>query len=87
MEIVVHPASDNCSLEWVPTMKQVRAHSKGKYNTISSKIDNFVSQLYWTYYVHLPFYIMTSDDAFIVHLLFLSVFSLGIFGIIKYCFL
>ncbi|CCK72163.1 Tsc3p KNAG_0J00810 [Huiozyma naganishii CBS 8797] len=72
---------------WVPTIKQMRAKSGQKRNIVLEKMDAFVSKLYWMYYVHLPFYVMTSDDAFYLHVFFLSIFSLSLFGVIKYCFL
>lgn len=75
------------SMEWVPTNKELKMRSGKKPNILLDKIDGVISKLYWMYYVHLPFYVMTSDDAFYLHLFFLSIFSLSLFGLIKYCFL
>ncbi|SCU80347.1 LADA_0B06744g1_1 [Lachancea dasiensis] len=51
------------------------------------KLSNFGENLYWMYYIHLPYYLMTSGDAFCLHSFFLAMFTLGVFGLIKYLFL
>lgn len=75
------------SMDWAPTTKEAKAQPGKKPNIILDKIDSAVTKLYWTYIVHLPFFIMTPDDGFLLHLFFLSIFSVSLFGIIKYCFL
>ncbi|SCU78467.1 LANO_0A03092g1_1 [Lachancea nothofagi CBS 11611] len=58
--------------------------SKG---TFVEKVSNFGENLYWMYYIHLPYYLMTSGDAFCLHSFFLGMFTLGLFGLVKYMFL
>ncbi|SCW01662.1 LAFE_0E04544g1_1 [Lachancea fermentati] len=52
--------------------------------SLSEKVSNFFENLYWMYYIHLPYYLMTSFDAFCLHIFFLTIFTLSLFGIIKY---
>ncbi|QEU62341.1 Tsc3 [Kluyveromyces lactis] len=66
---------------YTPTNQQM---SRGG---IAEKLADFVKNLYWVYYIHLPFYLMTSLDAFCLHTIFLVVVSLSLFGLLKYIFL
>lgn len=51
------------------------------------KVANFIENLYWMYYIHFPFYLMTSFDSFCLHALVLVLFCLSFFGILKYFFM
>ncbi|AMD22364.1 HGR025Cp [Eremothecium sinecaudum] len=51
---------------------------------IIESVRNFIEQLYWMYYVHLPYYLMTDFDAFCLHTLFLVMFILSLFGLVKW---
>lgn len=51
------------------------------------KVSNFGENLYWMYYIHLPYYLMTTGDAFCLHTFFLAMLTLGLFGLVKYIFL
>ncbi|CDO96217.1 unnamed protein product [Kluyveromyces dobzhanskii CBS 2104] len=66
------------SMIYTPTNQQM---SRGG---IAEKLADFVKNLYWAYYIHLPFYLMTSVDAFCVHTVFLVIVSLSFFGLLKY---
>lgn len=75
------------SMRYVETMRERKIReSAGKSNVdkIGDMIGDFVESLYWMYYIHLPYYLMTSFDSFCLHAFFLTIFSLGFFGVIKY---
>ncbi|SCU83944.1 LAMI_0C05468g1_1 [Lachancea mirantina] len=55
--------------------------------SFAERISDFAESIYWMYYIHLPFYLMTSFDAFCLHTFFLAIFTLSLFGFIKYIFL
>lgn len=46
-----------------------------------TKIRNFFEQLYWAYYIHLPYYLMKNEEAFLLHLFFLVVMTFAIYAI------
>ncbi|CCF57037.1 hypothetical protein KAFR_0C00420 [Kazachstania africana CBS 2517] len=78
---------DACTMTWVPTIKEAKEANKDKQNVIIDKLEEGIEKLYWMYYIHLPYYLMTSFDSFCLHVFFLTIFCLSIFGVIKYCFL
>lgn len=71
------------TFEYVPTTQEKRKQM-GKTDNIFQKAIHVVMRLHWLYYIHLPFYVMTSSDAFYMHAFFLIILSLSLFGIIKY---
>lgn len=74
-------------MEYVPTVKEMRQGDDYKQNIIVEKIEDVVEKIYWMYYIHLPYYLMVEFDSFCLHVFFLTIFSLSVFGVIKYCFL
>ncbi|QLG70427.1 hypothetical protein HG535_0A03660 [Zygotorulaspora mrakii] len=74
------------SMIYVETIKE-RQVRLGYGNGILDKIKDLLENCYWVYYVHLPFYLMTSFDAFCLHSFFLTILSFSIFGVLKYCLL
>ncbi len=48
---------------------------------IVAKIRNLFEQLYWAYYIHLPYYLMKNEEAFLLHLFFLVVLTLSIYAV------
>ncbi|CAI4262234.1 CAS_1a_G0002470.mRNA.1.CDS.1 [Saccharomyces cerevisiae] len=74
------------SMVYIPTTKEAKRRN-GKSEGILNTIEEVVEKLYWTYYIHLPFYLMASFDSFFLHVFFLTIFSLSFFGILNYCFL
>lgn len=51
---------------------------------VHEKVYKFFESLYWMYYIHLPYYLMTSFDSFCLHVFFLVVFTLSLFGLLKW---
>ncbi|CCD22896.1 Tsc3p NDAI_0A07420 [Naumovozyma dairenensis CBS 421] len=82
-------SSSTCTMTYVPTNKEIKEKRRGVNGkaSITEKIEEIVEKLYWMYYIHLPYYLMTSFDSFCLHVFFLTIFSLSVFGVIKYCFL
>ncbi|CCH62851.1 hypothetical protein TBLA_0I01920 [Henningerozyma blattae CBS 6284] len=74
------------SFQYVETIHDAKVRT-GTKDTFPQKIADCFEKLYWIYYIHLPFYLMTSFDSFCLHVFFLMIFSLSLFGIIKYIFL
>lgn len=72
-------------MEFVPTVKERRASVEYKRNFIIEKIEDAIEKMYWMYYINLPYYLMLTWDAYILHTFILTMFSLGVFGILKYC--
>lgn len=75
------------SMKYVETVREHKIRESPGMSTIDKlgdMIGDFVESLYWMYYIHLPYYLMTSFDSFCLHAFFLTIFSLGFFGIIKY---
>lgn len=85
-EKVRSSSKPQCSMIYVETIKE-RQTRLGSGKGIQDRIKDILENAYWVYYVHLPFYLMTSFDAFCLHSFFLTIFSFSIFGILKYCFL
>jgi hypothetical protein len=48
------------------------------------KIKNFLERVYWAYYVHLPYYLMKSEEAFLLHCFFLVVIPLSVYALFAY---
>lgn len=71
------------SMRYIETIRE-RKIRKGSGGGILDKIADLNESLYWMYYIHLPFYLMTSFDSFCLHAFFLTIFSLSFFGVIKY---
>lgn len=42
---------------------------------------SFMDRVYWAYYVHLPFYLMTSGEAFVLHSIMFLFVSLILYGV------
>ncbi|CCE65686.1 hypothetical protein TPHA_0M01110 [Tetrapisispora phaffii CBS 4417] len=61
------PAS---SMNYVETIKERKVH-EGIHETWQSRLEEFSESLYWAYYIHLPYYLMTSFDSFCLHVFFL----------------
>ncbi|CCC71829.1 hypothetical protein NCAS_0I01610 [Naumovozyma castellii] len=81
--------ASQCTMIFVPTnkeLKEKRRAANGR-GSIMEKVEEIVEKLYWMYYIHLPYYLMTSFDSFCLHLFFLTIFSLSVFAVIKYIFL
>ncbi|CCH44302.1 Serine palmitoyltransferase-regulating protein [Wickerhamomyces ciferrii] len=53
-------------------------------NLIITKIRNFFEQLYWAYYIHLPYYLMKNEEAFVLHLFFLTVLTVSVYAVFAY---
>jgi len=51
---------------------------------IVTKIRNFFEQLYWAYYIHLPYYLMKNEEAFLLHMFFLIVLTFLIYTMIAF---
>lgn len=82
-----HQARARTSMKFVETIRERKVREsagKSKVDKIGDMIGDFVESLYWMYYIHLPYYLMTSFDSFCLHAFFLTIFSLGFFGVIKY---
>ena len=73
------------TMRYVLTLKE-RRELEGKGITMMHRFEDFMDRIYWMYYIHMPYYLMTSFDAFCLHTFFLMIFSLSLFGIVKYCF-
>lgn len=71
------------TMYYVETSAQ-RSH---RLNINPNPIAQFLRRTYWAYYVHLPFYGLTQLDSFWLHTFFLTLMSLGLFGVVKYCIL
>ncbi|QGN15868.1 protein TSC3 [Kluyveromyces marxianus] len=69
------------TMVYTPTNQQM---SKGG---IVERVVDIVKNIYWAYYVHLPYYLMTPLDAFCLHTICLVIVSLSLFGLLKYLFL
>lgn len=74
------------TMVYVETIRE-RKLRDGSGKGVMDKLADFIESLYWMYYIHLPFYLMTSFDSACLHVFFLTIFSLSFFGILKYCFL
>lgn len=74
------------TMVYVETIRE-RKLREGSGKGVMDKLADFIESLYWMYYIHLPFYLMTSFDSACLHVFFLTIFSLSFFGILKYCFL
>ncbi|SMN21295.1 similar to Saccharomyces cerevisiae YBR058C-A TSC3 Protein that stimulates the activity of serine palmitoyltransferase (Lcb1p, Lcb2p) several-fold [Maudiozyma saulgeensis] len=72
-------------MEFIPTVKERRANGLDKQNFIVEKIEDGIEKMYWMYYINLPYYLMLTADAYILHTFILTMFSLSVFGIVKYC--
>lgn len=64
-------------------------HQKQQNNTslpiiIFTYLKNFLDSLYWAYYIHLPYYLLNNEDAFLLHSFFLSLFTLAIYAFFAY---
>ncbi|QLL32173.1 hypothetical protein HG536_0C03410 [Torulaspora globosa] len=70
--------------ETIRERKLRKASGKDFFEKAGDAIADFVESLYWMYYIHLPYYLMTSFDSFCLHTFFLIIFSLSVFGVIKY---
>lgn len=84
-KVAAHRAK--CSMKYVETIRERKirkAPGKDIFDKAGDAIGDFVESLYWMYYIHLPFYLMTSFDSFCLHAFFLIIFSLSFFGVIKY---
>lgn len=57
------------SMVYIPTTKEAKRRN-GKSEGILNTIEEVVEKLYWTYYIHLPFYLMASFDSFFLHVFF-----------------
>lgn len=53
-------------------------------NFIVAKVRNFFLSLYWAYYIHLPYYLMKNEEAFILHTFFLTLFAFSIYAVFAY---
>lgn len=62
----------------VPTKKELSQGSMLKKGLIRIK------HLYWLYYIHLPFCLMSHFDSFCLHFLVLITFILSFYGLVKY---
>lgn len=71
-------------IETIRERKLRKASGKDIFEKAGDTIADFTESLYWMYYIHLPFYLMTSFDSFCLHAFFLIIFSLSVFGVIKY---
>ncbi|AGO13891.1 AaceriAGR026Cp [[Ashbya] aceris (nom. inval.)] len=69
---------DRGTMIYTPTDAQ---EATGK---LHEKVFKFFESLYWMYYIHLPYYLMTSFDSFCLHVFFLVVFTLSLFGLLKW---
>ncbi|AQZ09485.1 TSC3 (YBR058C-A) [Zygosaccharomyces parabailii] len=71
------------------TMKYVETDAQRcqRLQTKTNSLAQLIRRTFWTYYIHLPFYVITQGDAFWLHMFCLTIMSLGVFGIVKYCFL
>ncbi|KAL3228946.1 Serine palmitoyltransferase-regulating protein TSC3 [Nakaseomyces bracarensis] len=74
------------TMRYVLTTKERRVQ-EGNGTTLMHYVEDICDKVYWMYYIHMPYYLMTSFDAFCLHTFFLIIFSLSIFGVVKYCFL
>ena len=74
-------------MEFVPTIKEKRERGEDRQNFFVEKIADTIEKMYWMYYINLPYYLMVDLDSFILHSFILIIFSLSVFGIVKYCFL
>ncbi|KAM3164452.1 Serine palmitoyltransferase-regulating protein TSC3 [Lachancea thermotolerans] len=75
------PKMNDGTMVYRPTDEEL---SKG---TFMEKVLDFCENLYWMYYIHLPYYLMTTGDAFCLHAFFLAMLTFALFGLIKYIFL
>ncbi|EDO14475.1 hypothetical protein Kpol_251p5 [Vanderwaltozyma polyspora DSM 70294] len=71
------------SFNYVETIKE-RKEKQGETETLKEKAEDMAENVYWAYYVHLPFYVMTEGDSFWLHVFFLLIFSMGLFGVLKW---
>lgn len=84
-DIAAHRAMNSMKyIETIRERKLRKASGKDFFEKAGDAIGDFVESLYWMYYIHLPFYLMTSFDSFCLHAFFLIIFSLSFFGVIKY---
>lgn len=66
---------------------ETSAQRSQRLNIYPNPVAQFLRRTYWAYYAHLPFYGLTKLDAFWLHTFFLTLMSLGVFGVVKYCIL
>ncbi|AET38360.1 Tsc3p Ecym_2649 [Eremothecium cymbalariae DBVPG len=66
------------TMVYAPTNAQ---KSKGGF---IERVSNSIENLYWMYYIHLPYYLMTNFDSFCLHTMFLIIFTLSLFGLGKW---
>ncbi|GAV54536.1 hypothetical protein ZYGR_0AM00740 [Zygosaccharomyces rouxii] len=71
------------------TMKYVETNAQRnkRLNGHGSLWAKFLHKTFFNYYIHLPFYVITQGDAFWLHTFCITIMSLGLFGIVKYCLL
>ena len=86
MQIAKVDEKHKTSMQYVDTIQEARLRN-GSKNSHMDFIEDIGEKIYWVYYIHLPYYLMTSFDSFCLHVFFLVIFSLSFFGLIKYCFL
>ncbi|CEP22662.1 TSC3 [Cyberlindnera jadinii] len=68
------------TFEYYPTNEE---RNKNSYFLVAT-LRHVFEKLYWMYYIHLPYYLMESQDAFVLHLFFLTLFSLCIYAVFSY---
>lgn len=78
--MTMNPSS---SLYYVETDAQRSRRLHDRPNSIAG----FFRKTFWAYYIHLPFYGLTNGDALCLHTFCLTLMSLGLFGVVKYCLL
>lgn len=68
------------TFQYYPTNEE---RDKDSYFIVAS-LKNFLERLYWMYYIHLPYYLMETQDAFLLHSFFLVLLTLCIYAIFSY---
>jgi hypothetical protein len=68
------------TFEYYPTNEE---RDRNSYYVVTA-VRNMFEKLYWMYYIHLPYYLMESQDAFFLHVFFLMLFSLTVYAIFSY---
>ncbi|AQZ13130.1 (ZYRO0E06820g) [Zygosaccharomyces parabailii] len=70
------------SMVYVETDRQRRRRTA---QSGTSSRSNQLHRTFWSYYIHLPYYLLSPGESLWLHGLFLFIASLGLFAVVKYC--
>lgn len=70
------------SMVYVETDGQRRRHTSPSSKPSRS---SHLRRTFWSYYIHLPYYLLSPLESLWLHAFCLAVASLGLYAIVKYC--